>query len=403
MRAAWAKEDGTSGDAALIEAERSTAVEAIKSERQTSVAEARQAVAEIEFKLIRAPADKKEAVKKELSASRDLLAKAEQNATTEIASAEQFTRLIGAKWTPTRFLSSTTDDPQVTFPAMSTGRRSALASWITDPRNPLTARVAVNHIWMRHLGTPLVETVFDFGRKGSEPTHPALLDWLAAELIESGWDMKHLHRLIVLSSTYRMSSSSARNDANIAKDPENRHLWRRSPIRLEAEAVRDSVLLLADTLDRTLGGPPVLPVDQADSTRRSLYFFHSNNERNLFLMTFDEAGVKECYRRDQSIIPQQALALTNSRMLHDSARQIAKRLSQPAMSGMPPPDDKEFAQRAFYAIASGRPNEDELRACITALTEWRRLPEVAGDSPADTARAYLVWALLNHNDFITLR
>ena len=89
---------------------------------------------------------------------------------------------------------STSDDPAVEFPAQSTGRRTALAEWITDRRNPLTARVAVNHIWTRHMGTPLVATVFDFGRKGSPPTHPELLDWLAAELIDSGWDMKHLHR-----------------------------------------------------------------------------------------------------------------------------------------------------------------------------------------------------------------
>jgi hypothetical protein len=256
---------------------------------------------------------------------------------------------------------------------------------------------------MHHMGTPLVATVFDFGRKGSPPTHPELLDWLAAELIDSGWDMKHLHRLIVLSSAYRMSSSSAHSDANLAKDPDNLHFWRRSPIRLESEAVRDSILSLAGTLDLTRGGPPVLPAAQADSTRRSLYFFHSNNDRNLFLSTFDEAAVKECYRRDQSIVPQQALALADSRLVHDAARQIAKRLSQPTLSKESPLSDQEFVQRAFYVLLGMRVNENESRASRSAMTEWRAQPAAEGDAGIDRARVYLVWTLLNHNDFITLR
>lgn len=252
------------------------------------------------------------------------------------------------------------------------------------------------------MGTPLVSTVFDFGRKGSRPTNPDLLDWLAAEFIDSGWDMKHLHRLIVLSSAYRMSSSTG-NSANIAKDPDNLHLWRRSPIRLESEAVRDSILSLAGTLDFTRSGPPVSPADEADSTRRSLYFFHSNNDRNLFLTTFDEAAVKECYRRDQSIVPQQALALADSRLVHDAAGLIARRLAQPAQSDMPLPNDKEFVQRAFYEILGIHANDDEAHTSIKALAEWRKLPEVASDTKVDRARAYLIWALINHNDFITLR
>jgi mono/diheme cytochrome c family protein len=403
MRAAWAKEDSTSTDAAFADAECSTAGEAVKAERRTEVAKARHAVAELELKLSRAPADQKPELKKQLGTARDTLTKAEQLAAAKITAADHYTRLVGAKWTPTRFLSSTKDDPQVEFQAQSTGRRSALAAWITNPRNPLTARVAVNHIWMRHMGTPLVASVFDFGRKGSQPTHPELLDWLAAEFIASGWDMKHLHRLIVTSSAYRMSSSNSHSDANIAKDQDNLHLWRRSPVRLEAEAVRDSVLWLAGTLDPTRGGPPVPLASQADSTRRSLYFFHSNNECNLFLATFDEAGVKECYRRDQSVVPQQALALTDSRLVHDAAGQIEKRLSQPATSGMPAPDDAEFVKEAFYRLLGIRASGDEVRASTEALAAWRALPGAGGDAKADTARVYLIWALLNHNDFITVR
>jgi hypothetical protein len=232
--------------------------------------------------------------------------KANQIAQAPVKDTNTYTLLAGAKWTATRFLNSTADDPPVTFPRLSTGRRTALAKWIADRQNPLTARVAVNHIWTRHFGTPLVPTVFDFGRKGTPPPNPELLDWLASEFMDSGWSMKHLHRLIVASATYRMSSSLAGNEASAARDPDNAYLWRRNPIRLEAEVVRDSLLSLAGVLDPTMWGPPVPPDQQNDSRRRSVYFFHSNNERNLFLTTFDGAGVKECYRRDQSIVPQQA-------------------------------------------------------------------------------------------------
>jgi hypothetical protein len=403
MRAAWANADDTSGDANFDEVERATAAEAVKAERVAQVAKAVHAVADVEMRLRRASADKKAALEKEQSAARESLAKAEQNAAATITSADPYARLIGAKWTPTRFLSTERDDPQVEFAAQSTGRRMALAAWITDPRHPLTARVAVNHIWARHMGTPLVATVFDFGRKGTPPTHPELLDWLAAELIDSGWDMKHLHRLIVLSSAYRMSSSAAGKSANAVIDPQNRGYWRREPMRLESQAVRDSILSLAGTLDLARGGPPVSPADQADSTRRSLYFFHSNNDRNLFLATFDEAAVKECYRRDQSIIPQQALALSNSRLIHDAARHIAERLSTPAAPGEAPADDREFLVRAFSVMLGISANDDEIRASMKALADWRKLPEAGGGEPVDRARQHLVWALLNHNDFVTVR
>ena len=116
--------------------------------------------------------------------------------------------------------------------------------------HPLTARVAVNHLWSRHFGRPLVPTVFDFGRKGTLPTHPELLDWLAVELIEHGWSMKHIHRLIVTSNTYRLSSSGlGASERNLATDPENVFYWRANPTRMESEVVRDSLLYLAGELD----------------------------------------------------------------------------------------------------------------------------------------------------------
>jgi mono/diheme cytochrome c family protein len=403
MRASWASADCKAGNVKLAENERTAVIAAVKAERLAAVAKARHAAKEAELKLHRTAEDQKELIKKELATSREALTKAAASAACAVKPSDSYTHLVGAKWTPTRFLDSTHDDPTVEFHDKSTGRRTALAAWITNPHNPLTARVAVNHIWMRHLGTPLVSTVFDFGRKGNGPTNPQLLDWLAAELIGSGWDMKHLHRLIVQSSAYRMSSSSAHCEANIAKDPDNLHLWRRSPIRLESEAVRDSILSLAGTLDAARGGPSVLPAVQADSMRRSLYFFHSNNDRNLFLETFDEAGVKECYRRDQSIVPQQALAMADSRLVHDAALKIAGRLSQPAKSGNAPPNDKEFVEKAFYQLLGIRVNDDETYASLNALIAWRSQSKRSVNEKADPARTYLVWALLNHNDFITVR
>jgi hypothetical protein len=260
----------------------------------------------------------------------------------------------------------------------------------------------VNHIWARHLGTPLVATVFDFGRKGSPPSHPELLDWLAAEFVESGWSMKHLHRLIVGSAVYRLSSAGA--GEALAKDPDDTQYRRRTPGRLESQAVRDSILALAGTLDSSIGGPPVPAPAQASSTRRSLYFFHSNNERNQFLTMFDEALVRECYRREQSIVPQQALALTNSRLVLDAARPIAERLTRRLAALGGPADDPAFVRLAFVVLLGSEASEAEAAAMTRALDEWVKLPDAArGGDPTAWARMSLVWVLLNHNDFVTVR
>ena len=397
LRATWARMDaGTnSANPALADAEREKIKTAVLAERETAVAKARHTVADAELRLARAAKDKQAAVEKELKTARESLDKAIKSVSAPVVATDKVTPVSGAKWTPTRFFNSGKDDPTVEFTSTSSGRRTALAGWITDPRNPLTARVAVNHLWTRHFGTPLVPTVFEFGRKNPPPTHPELLDWLASELVDHGWSMKHLHRIIVTSAAYRMSSSLAGGEASAAKDPDNLRWWHRTPIRLEAQAVRDSLLALSGQLDPTLGGPSVPTASQADSKRRSLYFFHSNNERNLFLSTFDEAGVKECYRRDQSIVPQQALALANSRLVHDAAGLIATRLS----GEVPPNDDGAFVREAFRTVLGTSPNEAESVACLKTLEACRKLPQA---TPA-TARAQLVWALFNHNDFVTLR
>jgi len=366
---------------------------AVRAERQAQVAKARHRVALAEDEVRRAASDKKEAAEKALKADRDALEKSVAAVSSEVKPTDTFTPFVGAMWTPTRFFNSGKDDPQVKFPPQSSGRRTALAKWITDRRNPLTARVAVNHIWTRHMGQPLVPTMFDFGRKGTPPTHPELLDWLASELIDSGWSMKHLHSLIANSAAYRLSSSLSGAEALAARDSDNQLFWRRVPIRIESQLVRDSLLAMAGTLDFTRGGPSVPSARQATSMRRSLYFFHSNNERNLFLTTFDEALVKDCYRREQSIVPQQALALSNSPLALEAAEQIAKRLTEKSA------DDETFIRNAFRLVTGINPGADELAISRAALETWQKLP--SGTSVA--ARSNFVWALINHNDFVTLR
>ena len=373
--------------------DREAIASAVRSERELAVAEARLKLEIAQQNLTKAKDDQKDNAEKAVASAQESLTQAEKTLNTPVADAGTFTPFVGAKWSATRFQNSGKDDPQPPTPSTSTGRRTALANWITDRRNPLAARVAVNHIWTRHLGQPLVPTMFDFGRKGTPPTHPQLLDWLAAEFIESGWSMKHLHRLIVTSNTYRMGSTNADANENMKRDPENRILWRRMPIRLESQVVRDSLLSLAGTLDTTMGGPPVPTNEQANSTRRSLYFFHSNNERNQFLTTFDEALVKDCYRREQSIIPQQALALTNSKLVLDAAEQIATRITKNAST------NEEFIRDAFRLLLGIEAADREISACRQAMAEWQSLPE----KTERDARVNLVWALVNHNDFVTLR
>lgn len=296
------------------------------------------------------------------------------------------------------------------YPKTSSGRRSALAKWITDQDNPLTARVAANHIWAGHFGRPLVETTNNFGRSGKAPSHPALLDWLASELVERGWKMKHLHRLIVTSQAYRMSSKGA-GSANATTDTDNVYLWRFPTNRLEAEAVRDSLLAVSSELDATAGGPEI-PQDQGlASNRRSLYFAHHGEARMEFLDIFDAANPCDAYRRTVSVLPQQALALTNSELAQRLSRVLAGKLSIVAK------DDAAFVRAAFEQVLCRLPRETEAAAAGKFLARQRELldadaaesksaPKQAGGSsaqPAQRARENFVLALFNHTDFVTVR
>ncbi len=293
------------------------------------------------------------------------------------------------------------------YPKTSTGRRLALAQWIAHRENPLTARVAVNQLWMRHMGSPLVPTVFDFGSAGQPPTHPELLDWLAAEF------MRH----IVTSSAYRMKTSGGTLAAqNHAKDPDNRYLWRMNVRRVEAEVVRDSLLQVSGGLDSTMGGPELDQGAGESSPRRSLYFRHAKEKVMEFTQTFDGPGVAECYRRDESIVPQQALALANSVLVKSQSRRLAQTLSDSLGEQA---SDEPFIRNAFTMILSRPPTPEETAACHEFLGQQAALlsnpssltPAAVGDpspvpparDPLCRAKEDLIVVLLNHNDFVSIR
>jgi len=398
-KAHWAVQEIKQPDPALVEAEQRASLKAIAAERHVALTKALFEVADAKRRLLTAAPEQKAAIDADLAKAREARNKAREIEVTPIGKEEKFSKVVGAQAAATRFNSTEKDDPTVMWSAKSTGRRKALAEWITDPRNPLTARVAVNHIWNRHFGTPLAPNVFELGRNSPPPSNLELLNWLSAELLESGWDMKHLHRLLVNSATYRMTSSTLGRDADVAKDPDNIYWWRRNSIRLESEVIRDTVLSLAGTLDLTMGGPPVPTDKEDDSRRRSLYFFHSNNERNLFLTTFDGPLVTECYRRSQSVVPQQALAMTNSRIVLDASKPIAERITKAIHAGNTEADDSEFIRSAFGLLLASAPSAAELSASQDAMKKWRELPKASSED----ARSYLVWSLLNHNDFVTLK
>ncbi len=273
------------------------------------------------------------------------------------------------------------------YPKTSSGRRLAFARWITDRKNPLAARVLVNHVWMRHFDAPLLERTFDFGLRSEKPRHAALLDWLAVQFMEDGWSLKKLHKRIVMSGAYRLSSSSHdASTATRAADPDNHTLWRMNARRMEAEVVRDSVLSLGGSLDLAMGGPPIEHTQGQTVLRRSLYFRQDKERQMTFLSLFDGAKVNECYQRKTTVAPQQALAMFNSQVAAGQARKIAE--AHGTLNG------SELVKTLFEHVLGREPAPEEHVECTQFLTEFKGSAE---------ARRQLVLVLLNHNDFVTIR
>jgi hypothetical protein len=282
-------------------------------------------------------------------------------------------------------------------------RRLKFAEWLADPRNPLPARVMANRVWHFHFGQGLVATPNDFGVSGARPTHPELLDWLAQKLIESGWSVKALHRLIVNSATYRQSSTQPVNDYSrraVSLDADNQLLWRFPPRRLEAEAVRDAVLAASGQLNTEAGGPSFrpfdvlkfpanayLPVDKigAEFNRRTVYRMNVNSGKEPLLDAFDcpDPSVKTP-RRGVTTTPLQALALMNNSFLQRHAGLLAERALKESANDLP------RAIHTAYRLALGRPPAAEEAERALAAARSRSLTNVC-------------WALLNSTEFIYVR
>jgi mono/diheme cytochrome c family protein len=263
-------------------------------------------------------------------------------------------------------------------------RRAALAKWLTAPANPHTWRSIVNRVWQYHFGRGLVDTPNDFGRMGQLPTHPELLDWLAADFRDNGQALKKLHRLIVTSATYRQVSTS--NAANEKTDADNRFLWRQNRRKLEAEAVRDSILFASGKLDLTMGGPSFQDFviekpehsphyqyhlhdpEDTKSHRRAVYRFVVRSKQQPFMAALDCADPSLAVeKRNQTITPQQALALLNNRLAVAMAKHFAERVEKLA------PDTPGRITSA-YRLALGREPTPKELAALAAYTTEHGLP-----------------------------
>jgi hypothetical protein len=273
---------------------------------------------------------------------------------------------------------------------------------------------------MRHFGAPLVDNVQDFGLRSAAPVHQGLLDWLAVEFMESGWRMKHLHRLLVTSNTYmqRSDATGATAAANRSIDEANRYWWRMHPRRMEAELVRDGLLHLAGRLDETMGGEDLDPATAEKLGRRSVYFRHTPNDKALMLEMFDAADPAECYRRSESVVPHQALALANGGMALDHARLIAGSIFAQVADVAENQREAAFVNLSFETVLCRGPGAAELAECMTYLREMTgtlaeakgltafEAGEPAGVKPAvdprQRAREGLVHVLFNHHDFVTI-
>jgi hypothetical protein len=340
-------------------------------------------------------------------------------------------------------------DPKIVPPEglNSTGRRSVLANWLADPKNPLTPRVMVNRIWQYHFGRGIVASASDFGIMGERPSNQQLLDYLASSFVENGWSIKKMHRQIMLSNLYQESSAFQPQAA--AEDPDNKLLWRYERHRFEGESVRDSMLFVSGLLNPNMGGPginPPLPpgaggagraggvrtgiasatggagrgaaraaavaTDAADGTRRSVYVFLKRNAVYPMLEAFDAPNPQEsCSRRFRSVIPSQSLILMNDPLVMEWSRALAGRVLNDSGLSL-----DQQVERAYRLALSRLPNTDERATILDFLRQQTTLhaerlarnekPPIPAELPAgvDPARAAafvdFCHTLLNSNEFL---
>ena len=312
----------------------------------------------------------------------------------------------GSEMSPGFLTVATYGNPPTEIPrpdGRTSGRRLALAEWITSRDNPLTARVAVNRIWHHHFGRGIVKTLDNLGRMGDPPTHSELLDWLAVEFMDRGWSIKEMHRLLMTSEAYQMVSSYA-NPTNADADPNNRLRWRYEARRLEAEALRDSIMTVSGGIDLAIGGKPIFPFipqeilessqkkghwdNQPDGPlvwRRSVYVFRRRSLGFPFFDTFDLPDQNQtAAARNVSTVPTQALTLMNNEFVLKQAALFAERLEQEA------PGNSDRQIELAYQIALTRsPTKDEAAVAKALVIE-----QSLGD---------LTHVMLNLNEFLYLR
>ena len=307
----------------------------------------------------------------------------------------------GEEMTP-GFLSAFDDrDADVTATATTTGRRSALAKWIASTDNPLTARVAVNRIWQQLFGRGIVATPGDFGVTGEKPTHPELLDWLAAELMAKKWSMKAIYRQVATSAAYKQTSIA---DHGLKADPDNKLLWRMPRKRLDGEAVRDAMLAVSGQLNFKAGGPSVYPdlpeelrksatnwkpsEDPADRNRRSIYVAVKRNLRYPLFALFDSPDRNEvCARRFVTTTAPQALTLLNDGSILANAKQFATKVTKE--SG----EDHAAIIEQLFLKALGRTPDTEEQTAASNFLDRHKGPEA--DAVADLSHS-----ILNLNEFL---
>lgn len=280
-----------------------------------------------------------------------------------------------APGTPTIVASLEQPAPVLAAGVKTSNRRRQLAEWITDPANPLTARVFVNRLWQAHFGKGLVRSSDNFGFTGDKPTHPELLDWLASEFIKNGWSAKHIHRLLVSSNTYRQSSMHPNASAIEESDAGNRFWWRFDRHRLDAEQIRDRMLAASSTIDLRMGGPSFKPTVSADALeglsmkgnawkasppeeqfRRSLYMYSKRGLLPPLMTTFDFVDTTlPCGQREVSTVAPQALALMNNQFVHEQSGLLARRIADSAGQ-----DDDSRIKAAWLAALARLPSATEM-------------------------------------------
>ncbi len=292
----------------------------------------------------------------------------------------------------------------------STGRRAVLARWLTRQNHPLTARVMANRLWQHHFGVGLAASPNDFGTQGDAPTHPELLDWLAVEFVENGWSLKHLHRLMVTSATYRQSSFVTPDDPRHAKalkaDPDNKLLWHARRRRLEGETLRDAMLAVSGDLNPQMFGPsakPKLPegvskyawkpdAKPEDRNRRSVYVLAKRNMRFPMFDAFDLPDQHQsCGRRTQTTTAPQALLLLNGELTMEQAAAWSKKLRD----AMPDGDSETLVCEAYRAAWGRVPADEEIRIALRFLEEQTERTKDGAAALTDFCHA-----LLNANEFL---